>query len=614
MKNKYRICAVQLDLARQMETVEFIKGFIDFIARNHYNTLLLYLEWRVRTKSVDLGKAEGYSAEELKEIIGYAAQHGVSIIPGLATLGHADLLLKKEEFKPLSELRDGSKGRITASPALDIDLCPSSAAVRQLLTNYLTEVSEIFEASSYLHIGADEVYNIGYCPECRKKTETFAGEQELFLQHIKFVHELVVKLGKRMMMWDDMFEIYPDILSEVPRDVIMVNWLYRENVPCFYGHFSNQRFEDWLERYDRLGFEYLIAPADYTFSNPQTFTEYAENHHPAGGLLTTWEKAGSLMYKYYPNIAMVGQLWGGEAEDGGQAMKQGLKQLFSMENVLFQHAIEAYASQANYFPTVSLADLTIFDFNGPDHVLFHSLQAVTSILTQYQGRLQDTSGEIILKDILFDCRFKLLKMRCAISCWKYFKGMRHEAFDQLKKELESAAQEYIPFYEAYRPENSGNILRHQFGNWLTALDKVSTSTCHGCLTVLFAQPDYYGAAWSRILVNGKELTCQCFKCGGKPYYEVILFLSDDEEIKEVRFEVFGFGGQGIAYVSGKTAKGLYIPAAVSAASGVVEHPEMILTNNVNYAFLGLHDVQSAYRDRSKAAMISSITVTMQKSE
>ena len=44
-----------------------LDGFIDFIAENHYNTLFLYLEWRVRTKTFDIGKKDGYSAEELKE-------------------------------------------------------------------------------------------------------------------------------------------------------------------------------------------------------------------------------------------------------------------------------------------------------------------------------------------------------------------------------------------------------------------------------------------------------------------------------------------------------------------------------------------------------------------
>ena len=98
MNINYKIRAVQLDLARQMESMEFLKGFIDFIAENHYNTLFLYLEWRVRTKTFDIGKKDGYSAEELKEIIEYAETRGIDVIPGLAALGHAELILEQKKY------------------------------------------------------------------------------------------------------------------------------------------------------------------------------------------------------------------------------------------------------------------------------------------------------------------------------------------------------------------------------------------------------------------------------------------------------------------------------------------------------------------------------------
>ena len=58
-RQNYRIRAVQVDLARQMETVSFLKDYIDFIADHHYNALFLYLEWRIRTKTFDIGKDEG---------------------------------------------------------------------------------------------------------------------------------------------------------------------------------------------------------------------------------------------------------------------------------------------------------------------------------------------------------------------------------------------------------------------------------------------------------------------------------------------------------------------------------------------------------------------------
>ena len=43
----FKLRMAQLDLARQMETVEYVQNFIDFISRYDYNTFFLYIEWRI---------------------------------------------------------------------------------------------------------------------------------------------------------------------------------------------------------------------------------------------------------------------------------------------------------------------------------------------------------------------------------------------------------------------------------------------------------------------------------------------------------------------------------------------------------------------------------------
>ena len=62
--------SVQLDLARQMETISFIKEFIDFAADNGYNSVFLYLEGRIRTKSFPYPKdSDCYTLEQMKEVV-----------------------------------------------------------------------------------------------------------------------------------------------------------------------------------------------------------------------------------------------------------------------------------------------------------------------------------------------------------------------------------------------------------------------------------------------------------------------------------------------------------------------------------------------------------------
>ena len=142
-----KIRGIQLDLARQMETPAFLRDYIDFIAENHFNTLLLYLEWRIRTRTFDIGEEEGYSAAELRGIIDYAAARGITVIPGLATLGHAELLLRQKKFASYSELREGIAGRF--GDTFSSDLCPSLPEVREFLKSYLTDVAEIFSQTPF---------------------------------------------------------------------------------------------------------------------------------------------------------------------------------------------------------------------------------------------------------------------------------------------------------------------------------------------------------------------------------------------------------------------------------------------------------------------------------
>ena len=67
MKRKFPLIASQLDLARQKETVEFIKSYMDFIKENGYNAIRLYLEATVRVPCATFFNEEtSYSVEEIR--------------------------------------------------------------------------------------------------------------------------------------------------------------------------------------------------------------------------------------------------------------------------------------------------------------------------------------------------------------------------------------------------------------------------------------------------------------------------------------------------------------------------------------------------------------------
>ncbi len=615
MRLDYQMRAVQMDLARQMETIPFIKGFIDFIAENHYNTLFLYLEWRVRTKTFDIGKSEGYSAEELAEIVEYAAVRGIDVIPGLATLGHAELILRQEKFAAYSELREGIPGRFGFGQ--NHVFCPSLPETRKFLEAYLSEVAKIFPKTPYLHVGGDEAWDFALCSKCRGSIRNYDDEQKLYLEHFKFIHKVVKKLGKRTMLWDDMFEYYADILPDMPRDIVMVNWQYQKNVRGYLGHFCNLVFRDIFSEYDKLGFDYLTAPADFCWSNIASSTAHGDNYKPMGGLLTSWEKSTSLLYKYFPSMAAAGQLWSGTADDADSAMALGVKQLFGIDDDSFLNAVSLYAEMAHRMPSVSLKSLTGFPFFGLDNRQLPALQTIASVFMQYSGKLKDTRAEIVLGDILGDCVLKILEVRSRIACWALFHGQQGESPDAILAEVEEAGKKYTDFCAKHRRKIDAKPVAKMLENWKNAFLEVKSSLkTKGVLTVLFALPDGYGAENMRISVRagGKEIQVAegCFKVADETFFEFNFFLPKNMEVEAVRVEATGFAGEGIAYISAKTAKGTFIPSGVTDAVGMVEHPEFILKPNVNYAFLGFRDALEEFRDQAKAKVVNAIEVSMKK--
>ena len=616
MKQKYEIRAAQIDLARQMEPIPFIKAFIDFLAENNYNTLLLYLEWRIRTKTFDIGPGKGYTPDELREIADYAELRGIRIIPGLATLGHAELILQNEKFRNLAELReDGTTGRFgrTNRDAF----CPSLPAVRSFLKNYLAEAAEIFDRTEFIHAGLDEVWDLNRCSLCRAAVGSEKFEGRLFLDHLKFIREVCASLGKRMMMWDDMFEYYPEILPDVPRDVVMVCWQYAPAVPFYRGHFRNQCFSDRLALYSKLGFDFFFAPADYHWSNTMTLTAWANRYNPLGGLLTTWEKYNSLLYRSFPTIAMAGHLWNQrKADDPDSAAASSVRQLFGIDDDRFVQSVITYGMMGPKTPSPTLNSLLAFPFEGPDFARLNSMRSILPVLAEHLDDMKDTRARVILTEMLFTLELTILDARCRIACWNLLHNMKGESLSSLAAEVRKTGGDYLDFCISQRNGEAPSRMKNGLQTWLDALKSIADAFRKGTgrLMILFAHPDYYGAETIRILLNGKPLASGVFKCIPCTLYEQFFLIPPNSNVREITLEASGFGGMGAAFLRAETKKGTFVPDSIAGLQGKVDNPANILTPDVSFAFMGIQSVNEAFRDRALCAAVNAITLKMKKDD
>lgn len=237
-----KIRGVSDDISRgQVSNLDNFKKIISHIARYKMNTYMPYLEDMLEfEKYPTIGKGRGaLTKAEVTEIIAFAKQNFVEVIPIFQTLGHYENILSQEEFLKYAEF--------PGAASLNV----SSEETYKFLEDLLKEVFELFP-SEYFHIGADESWDVGL-GESKKLVEQ-TNISVVHANHYKRVYNICKKYNKRVMMYGDILLDHPEILSLIPKDIIVVDWQYRaeENYP------STKVIHD-------AGFEYIVSPSAWNF-------------------------------------------------------------------------------------------------------------------------------------------------------------------------------------------------------------------------------------------------------------------------------------------------------------------------------------------------------------
>jgi len=599
-KKSLKIRSVQLDLARQMETMDFIKGFIDFVADNGYNTLVLYLEGRIKTRSFPFPpNEESYTPEQMKDIIQYAEMKNIEIVPVVPALGHADLFLKYSELENLAENRGEFKGRFRSN--FKHVFCPSQGATYQFLEKYLSEISEIFP-SQYFHVGCDESWDIGCCDLCRERLQAGETQSDLFAKHLLEIYRIVTKkLGKRLIVWDDMFEYYPEALEMLPRDIIMACWQYNDDVEKTTGHFANRVVADSLAHYDRLGFDYLICPADYTIHNVESFTGYGAKHQPLGGLMTTWEKSESFMLQSMPAIAYAGRLWiSGINGDHDHILQDVISSIFGIDDELFFQAVKAVCSNGLYLERRTSLDAFLTKReNNADYGKTRLVDVLLGVLPDYLNKVKVTSRDI-LEEIVLSLRSEQISLELNELLPQFFKSGADipeltGKLDLVITRIKIIGQARVAMWQRVRPGITPCKMAMAYENYLKNMREVpALAAKHGSLKVHFMLPDQFSAqttrifikyagenAWEKIAEGAfKEFTA--YDC----FYNRPFLIDKDKTPVAVKIETWGYGGQGFTYFEAENRQGRFIPAAIRNVSGKVTDPENLLLHDWRWAFAG----------------------------
>ncbi|MGB1039754.1 MAG: beta-N-acetylhexosaminidase, partial [Flavobacteriales bacterium] len=234
-KPKFVYRGMHLDVGRHLFPVEFIKKYIDRMAMLKMNTFHWHLTedqgWRIEIKkypklqeiaafrnqtlighyndqpqSFDGKKYGGfYTQEEIKEIVKYAQERHITIIPEIEMPGHSQAAISA--YPELSCER--KKVKVAEKWGVFEPIYCSKDSTFQFIENVLDEVLELFP-SEYIHIGGDEAPKAKWkaCDNCQKriKSEGLKDEHGLQSYFISRIEKYLNSKGRKIIGWDEILE------------------------------------------------------------------------------------------------------------------------------------------------------------------------------------------------------------------------------------------------------------------------------------------------------------------------------------------------------------------------------------------------------------------------
>jgi hexosaminidase len=231
---------LMLDVSRHFFTVDEVKAYIDQLARYKMNVFHWHLTddqgWRLpvakQPRLTEVGAwrvprlgnwwqfeppqpgekstyGGFYTPEQIKEVVAYARERFVTVVPEVDVPGHSMAALAA--YPELSCLG----GPFQVNPGctfygeIENALCPGKEATYAFLENVFAAVAELFPGT-YIHMGGDEAFK-GFwqkCPDCQAlmAREHLANADELQSYFVKRVEKIIERHGKRLIGWDEILE------------------------------------------------------------------------------------------------------------------------------------------------------------------------------------------------------------------------------------------------------------------------------------------------------------------------------------------------------------------------------------------------------------------------
>lgn len=280
----------------QLLRVSEIKRQIDLLAQFKANQYYFYTEASIEFEgyeAVNPGAAR-YTRDEVRQVIDYARQRHMDVVPCMELYGHMHDLFRVEKFADLGLPRYGD------------EYDPRNPRMLAVLDDWVAQTAKLFPSPWY-HVGFDEPWSLG-------KIGMEAGKDpfKTFVGVLGHVAAEAHKHGKRILFWADIMQgastlsNHPELIQQLPGGVVAAPWIYE----------ARTNYAPYVEPLAKLKVPTMVTPAvwnwneifpDYhrSFVNINGLTATGRQFHTLGQLNTAWTDSAQTIYRQsLPGLAL----------------------------------------------------------------------------------------------------------------------------------------------------------------------------------------------------------------------------------------------------------------------------------------------------------------------
>lgn len=284
-----------LDISRcKVPTRESLQEWVRMLSEFRYNEFQLYTEHTFAYSGHETvwKNASPMTVEDVRWLQDLCEEQGISLVPNQNCFGHFERWIQHPAYRQYAESPDGFTSPWGDRRNVGSVLKPDAESLR-FVRELLDELLPLFK-SPWVNIGCDETFELGQghsrdlCEQLGPG-KVYTDFLRQIMAHVKNTH------GKKCQFWGDIILKTPELLKELPREAMALEWGYEADHP----------FEEDSRRFAESGLDFMICPGTSSWNTFAGRTENmlenirrgcaaAKKHHAKGVLLTDWGDNGHL--------------------------------------------------------------------------------------------------------------------------------------------------------------------------------------------------------------------------------------------------------------------------------------------------------------------------------